>query len=159
MYPLPKIEELFAALAGGINFSKLDLSYAYQQPDENSASVATINIHKGLFKYNRLPLGIATAPAHFQRVMENLLKDLPYVSVYLDDILVTCRSQAKHLANLNEVLTRLKEAGMWLKRNKCVFVTLEVEYLGHRISKDGLQPATSKVEAIIKAPSHRTLLN
>ena len=54
MYPLLKIEELFAALAGGINFSKLDLSHAYQQLvlDEKSASIATINTHKKLFKYN-----------------------------------------------------------------------------------------------------------
>ena len=159
VYPLPKIEELFAALAGGLTFTKLDLSHAYQQLvlDERSAMVATINTHKGLFKYNRLPFGISTAPAHFQRVMENLLKDLPFVSVYLDDILVTGRSQTEHLANLNEVLTRLKDAGMRLKKNKCVFMTSEVEYLGHRISKDGLQPSESKVEAITKAPSPKNV--
>ena len=159
VYPLPRIDELFAALAGGVKFTKLDLSHAYQQLvlEEESALLATINTHKGLFKYNHLPFGIATAPAHFQRVMESLLKDLPYVSIYLDDILVTGRTQAEHLRNLDEVLTRLNEAGMRLKKDKCVFMMSAVEYLGHRITKDGLQPTESKVEAITKAPTPRSV--
>ena len=66
--------------------------------------------------------------------MENLFKDLPYVSVYLDDILITGRTQAEHLQNLNEVLNRLSGAGMHLKRDECVFMTPAVEYLGHRIT-------------------------
>ena len=155
VYPLPRIEELFAALAGGVKFTKLDLSYAYQQLvlEEESAMRATINTHKGLYKYNRLPFGVATAPALFQRVMESLLKDLPYVCIYLDDILVTGKTQAEHLSNLDEVLTRLQEAGVRLKESKCAFMMSTVEYLGHKITKDGLQPSESKVEAVIKAPT------
>ena len=154
VYPLPRIEELFAALAGGVKFTKLDLSHAYQQLvlEEESTMLATITTHKGLYKYNRLPFGVATAPALFQRIMESLLQDLPYVSIYLDDILVTGKTQVEHLKNLNEVLTRLEKAGMRLKKNKCVFMMSAVEYLGHKITKDGLQPSDTKVEAVLKAP-------
>lgn len=64
VYPLPRIEELFTALAGGEQFSKLDLSHAYQQLvlEEESRKLVIITTHKGLFKYNRLPYGVATAP-------------------------------------------------------------------------------------------------
>ena len=57
------------------------------------------------------------------------------------------------MKNLNEVLTRLEKAGMRLKKNKCVFMMSAVGYLGHKITKDGLQPSESKVEAVTQAPS------
>ena len=71
-YPLPKIEDLFANLAGGHTFSKIDLAHAYQQMEveEDSKKYLCINTHKGLFVYNRLPFGISSAPAVFQRAME-----------------------------------------------------------------------------------------
>ena len=154
VYPLPRIDELFTALAGGERFSKLDLSHAYQQLvlDEESQKLVTINTHKGLFKYNRLPFGVTTAPSIFQRVMEHLLRDLNFVTVYLDDILVTGKTTAEHLANLDEVLSRLEEAGMRLKQSKCKFLLSEVEYLGHKITKNGLKPSDAKLEAVSKAP-------
>jgi len=63
-YPLPKVEDLFAALSGGKYFSKLDMSQAYLQLplDERSRELVTINTHKGLFQYTRLPFGVSAAP-------------------------------------------------------------------------------------------------
>lgn len=127
VYPLPRIDELFAALAGGERFSKLDLSHAYQQLvlDDESQMLVTINTHKGLFKYNRLPFGVTTAPSIFQQVMEHLLQDLKFVTVYLDDILVTGMTTMDYLANLDEVLSRLEKAAMHLKQSKCKFLLPE----------------------------------
>ena len=67
VYPLPRIEELFACLSGGQTFTTLDLSHAYLQLElENeSQELVTINTHKGLYKYTRLPFGVASAPAIF----------------------------------------------------------------------------------------------
>lgn len=66
-YPLPKPDDLFATLAGGKWFSKLDLAHAYQQVllEDESKELVTINSHKGLYRYSRLPFGIASAPALF----------------------------------------------------------------------------------------------
>lgn len=158
-YPIPRIEDLFASLAGGKEFSKLDLSHAYQQVqlDERSRQYVTINTHKGLFRYHRLPFGVSSAPSIFQRIMETLLQGIPGVCVYLDDILVTGQTTEEHLAHLNEVLRRLKEAGMKLKKEKCAYLLDSVEYLGHVITKDGLKTADSKVEAVVRAPAPRNV--
>ena len=155
MYPLPKIEELFASLSGGQTFTKLDLSHAYLQVPlaEESQKYLVINTHKGLYAYKRLPFGVASAPAVFQRIMDNILQGLPGVCTYLDDILVTGKTADEHTKNLNAVLTRLREAGMRLKKTKCQFSLRKIEYLGHVISSKGLEPATSKVTAIVDAPS------
>ena len=87
-YPLPRIDDLFASLAGGKLFSKLDLAHAYQQIPlaEESKRFVVINTHKGLYRYNRLPFGISSAPAIFQRMMEGILQGIPHVTVYIDDI-------------------------------------------------------------------------
>jgi len=68
-YPLPKIEDLFASLSGGKQFSKVDLASAYQH--DQSKEYTTINTHKGLYCYNCLPFGVASPPAIFQQTMEN----------------------------------------------------------------------------------------
>ena len=154
VYPLPRIEDLFASLAGGKMFSKLDLSHAYLQLPlaKESQPFVTVNTHKGLYRYQQLPFGVASAPAIFQRTMESVLQGLTNVCVYLDDILVSGRSMQEHLVNLEEVLKRLEEAGLRLKKEKCSFLMQEVEYLGHRISKEGLQPTEAKVRAVAEAP-------
>ena len=107
------MEDLFATLAHGKMFTKLDMSQAYQQIQliEDSKKYVVINTHRGLFRFNRLPFGVASAPGIFQRVMECLLKGIPGVIVYLDDILVTGPSSEEHLSNLDKVLQKLKEAG------------------------------------------------
>ena len=121
--------------------------------EKDSRKFVTINTHKGLFEYTRLPFGVASAPALFQRTMENLLQGLKHVCVYLDDILVTGSSEREHLDNLAEVLKRLESAGMRLKRSKCEFMLPSVEYLGHKISDKGLQPTEGKIKAIVEAPA------
>ena len=116
-YPLPRIEDIFASLSGGKLFTKLDLAHAYNQIplDEESKKLVVINTQKGLYKYNRLPFGIASAPALFQRTIEGILQGIPNVSVYLDDILISGKTDEVHLKNLDEVLNRLEKAGLRLR--------------------------------------------
>ena len=140
-------------------FSKVDLASAYQQIllDEEYKEYTTINTPKGLFCYNRLPFGVASVSSTFQRLMDNILQGLKYVCVYLDDILIMGATEEEHLQNLNTVLTRLENAGLQLKRNKCAFLLPTVEYLGHNISAQGLQPTDEKIRAINNAPASSNL--
>ena len=122
-HPLPKPEDLFASLARGQKFTKLDLKHAYQQMelDQDSRRYVTINTHKGLYCYIRLPFGVASTPAVFQHTMDVILQGLPQVLCCLDDILVMGQMAKDHLSNLEEVLSRLHQYGVRLKANKCVF--------------------------------------
>ena len=156
-HPIPRIEDLLAKLAGGKGFSKLDMSQAYRQLllDESSRQYVVINTHKGLFRYSCLPFGVSSAPGIFQRVMENLLQDIPGVVVYIDDVLITGLEESGHMVALKEVLRRMEQAGLRLSKGKCLFMAPSVEYLGYKIDADGLHPLPEKVRAIEKAPKPR----
>ena len=77
--------------------------------------------------------------------------------MYLDDILVTGKTETEHIKNLEEVLLRLEKAGLRLKKQKCSFMLPSVNYLGHSISSEGLQPTREKIRAITDAPTPTTL--
>ena len=153
------MEELFSNLAGGKYFSKLEMSSAYLQLPlaELSKEYMTINTHRGLYQFNRLPFGVASAPAIFQRSLEILLRDLPGLFVYLDDILITGSTLAEHLANLEGVLKRLSEAGLRLNKEKCAFFLEQIEYLGHMIDAQGVNPTGEKIKAIKNAPQPKNV--
>ena len=159
-YPVPKIQDLFAQVGGGKKFTKLDLSQAYQQAklDEVSKAYIVINTHRSLFRYNRLPFGVASAPSCFQRVMESLLKGIPGVVVYTDDVLVIGKMDEEHLAALEEVLQRLEQAGLRLQLKKCSFMVPSVIYLGHQIDAEDLHPVAEKIKAIKEAPEPQNRL-
>ena len=150
---------MLASLGKSKVFSKLDLSNAYLQlpVDDESKELLTISTHRGLYRYNRLPFGVASAPAIFQRSMESLLRGIPGVCVLFDDILVSGPSERDHLCNLEKVLSCLEESGLKLKLSKCSFLFSSVEYLGHRISAAGIQPTEDKKKAILQAPAPKNV--
>ena len=120
--------------------------------DEESQGLTTVNTHKGLYKYTRLPFGVASAPAMFQQVMDTVLQGLPNVICYLDDVLVTGSTVEEHLSNLEGVLKRLQQHNIRAKKSKCFFLCDSTEYLGHRIDAKGLHTTDDKVKAVQNAP-------
>ena len=98
-YPLPNQMELMATLSGSKHFSKLDLTSAYHQMllDGDSARLVIINTYQGLYECTRLSFGISSAPALFKREIYSVLQGIPEVVCYLDDILVTGKTDEDHL--------------------------------------------------------------
>ena len=128
-YPLPHPDELFAKLNGGQKFSKIDLKAYAQIPfDEKSSKLIVINTHKGLFRYHRMPFGVASGPSIFQQFIEGLLQGCEGVAIYLDDIIVTGSNDEDHLKNVENVLKRLEEAGVTVKQEKCSFMADSIEF-------------------------------
>ena len=154
-YPIPNVSDLFTQLSGVTVYTTLDMSHAYQQVvmDEESRPLTTINTSKGLFEFERLPFGVSSSPGIFQRIMEQLLQNIPMTVVYLDDILVTGRTNEEHDRNLATVLTRLQDAGLRLKKEKCAFRQKSYTYLGHVIDAEGIHPTEDKVRAVLNAPA------
>ena len=157
-YPLPRLEDLLVKLGKGYKgkkWSKIDLIHAYNQMllDDESRQLLTINTHKGLYRYKRLPFGISSGPAIFQRAIETLLQDLPGCVVSMDDVLVSGNDDQDHLRNLRAVCLRLMEAGVKAKWSKTELMKPEVVFLGHKIDEDGVHPVQDKVDAIHDAPA------
>ena len=157
-YPLPKLEDIFACLTGGVKFTVQDLLQAYNQLllDDQSKKLVTINTHQGLYSYNRLPFGVASAPAVFQRTMESILQGIDGVACYIDDIVITGKSTKEHLDHLEEVLKRLSEHRVKTK-DKCRFFEDSVEFLGHMIDAKGIHTTPDKLQAIVDAPAPRNV--
>ncbi|XP_062527926.1 uncharacterized protein K02A2.6 isoform X1 [Bombyx mori] len=158
-YPLPSVQELFTKLHNGEEYSKLDLSMAYMQfrINKKSQKLTCINTPRGLFNYTRLVFGLSSAPAIFQRAMESLVGDMEGVYCYLDDLVLTAENRVLHERKLKEVLCRLQDAGLTLRKDKCAFFQNEVSYLGYTIDKNGIRKNPDKVKAILDAAIPKNL--
>ena len=156
-YPLPKVEDLLATLAGGRKFTKLDLSQAYLQLElhPEARQYCTITTHRGLYQFTRLLFGISSAPTIFQKVMDTILQGAPRALCFTDDILITGSSEEEYIKNLEEVFRQLQAHGVQLKKEKCSFMKDSVEYLGHRVDANGIHATPEKIAAIVNAPYHR----
>ena len=129
-YPLPRPEDLFATLADGIYFST---HWIYHMNtirsfyiDDEVHQFLTINTHCGLYCYPRLPFGVASAPSIFQKRMDQFLHGLDGVICYLINILVSGKTEADHLENLQKVLKTLQRYGVRAKKSKCSFLQKSV---------------------------------
>lgn len=151
-YPMPKIDDIFANLAGGQKFSKIDLRQAYLQlpMDDESMKLLTINTHKGLYQFTRLPFGVASSPAIWQRTIEQILPGLDGVQCVLDDMIVTGKSEQEHLKNLDNLLKRIQKFGLRANLDKCYFFKENVTFCGHEIGQDGLKKSQDKIDAVLK---------
>ena len=158
-YPLPLIEDVIMKVSKGAYFSILDLSQAYLQCEvtADSQKYLTINTHKGLYTYKRLPFGIASAPALFQSLMDKILLDLEGCACYLDDIIVSGTTYEESQRNLNRVLERLDKYNVKANLKKCEFHKPSVTFLGYVLSGKGLLPVEDKVKAISEAPTPTNL--
>lgn len=158
-HPLPSIEELFSQMSGGDKFTKIDLTKAYLQmevhPDDQK--YLTLSTHKGLYQPTRLMYGIASGPAKWQREIENILKDIQGVAVFLDDIKNTAPNDELHMHRIETVLQRLDEHNMRVNFDKCEFFSNSITYCGYKIDKHGIHKIGKKVDAIInmKEPTNK----
>ena len=154
-YPIPLPEDVFVKLCRGQQFTKLDLKSACQQLplDPNSQQFVTVNTHWGLYRYKKLPFGLASSQVTFQCTMDTIIQGLGHVASIQDDILITGKDDDQHIKNLNTVLSRLDDYGLRLQLSKCKPVQKSVTYMGCIISVEGISPTDEKVEAIKQAPS------
>ena len=117
--------------------------------DEDSRKYTTVNMQKGPFQHKRMPFGVASASAIFQRIIDSILVYITRVCCYLENILVTGGTEAAHLEAMRVVLGNPLDAGVKLKKERYIFGASSVTYLSHRTDAKGLHPLHDKVKAIV----------
>jgi hypothetical protein len=150
-YPLPSILDFSSNLAGCTVFSKVDLVKGYHQVPMAKADIPKTAICTpfGLFEYLFMPFGLKNAAQTFQRLMDRLFRHLPFVFVYLDDILIASHSDAEHLDHLGQVFAILQSNGLQLNPAKCVFASASLSFLGHKVDATGIAPLPKHVQALL----------
>ena len=155
-YPLPRIDESLDSLGGSRYFSTLDLASGYWQIelDEDAKQKSAFCTTSGLFQFKVMPFGLTNAPATFQRLMERVLSSLQWqiCLVYIDDVIIFSKTLDEHIDRLQEILGRLKTAGLKLKPKKCHLFQHKVTYLGHMVSENGVETDPAKIEKVKKWP-------
>jgi hypothetical protein len=156
---VPHIQDYPHRLAGCTVFSKIDLVRAYHQipvhPDDVQKTAITTPF--GLFEFPFMSFGLRNAAQTFQRVMDEILMDLPLCFAYIDDILVFSETIEEHDRHLRILFTQLKKYGILLNPAKCVFRVSEVSFLGYKISSHGSQPLPDRVQDLQNSPPPETI--
>ena len=155
-YPLPKISELLNSLGQSGYMSTLDLAQAFHQcnikPSDREKTAFTVKNTK--YQYVRVPFGLQSSPAFFARIINEVLYDVlgPNCLAYLDDLVIFSKTKEQHLKTLKQVLEKLQGAGIKLKIKKCHFFANNINFLGYKISKDGMTMTPDKAAAINAMP-------
>ena len=156
-YPLPRVDDTLDTLGGSEWFTTLDLLSGYWQvqlnkDDQEKTAFAT---REGLFEFKVMPFGLMNGPATFQRLMDLVLAGLQWSHclVYLDDVIILGKNFQKHLTNIQQVLQRMREAGLKVKPSKCELFRRVVCFLGHIISEKGIATDPAKTEKVASWPT------
>ena len=161
LVPLPKIDEIYAQLKGSKVYSAIDMRSGYFHlglSDDAKPKTAFVpgGPHGAKYEFNRCPFGLSQAPAYFQRLVHEVLKGITFAFGYLDDILIFSPDNKTHLEHLEVVFQRLREADLKLTASKCNFFKKHIQYLGHLVSGEGIEPLPEKLEAVRKMPPPTT---
>lgn len=162
-YPLPCMEDQMNRLAGNRFYTTLDLASGYYQIPltEDSKSKTAFVTPDGQWEFNRMPFGLANAPAVFQRTVNKALGSLRFDTAvaYMDDILVPSVSFDEGLERLATMFTKFREANLTLKLSKCYFFQTSVDFLGFEITSSGIRPGSKKIEAVKDFPTPQNVHN
>ncbi|GBM37272.1 Transposon Ty3-I Gag-Pol polyprotein [Araneus ventricosus] len=157
-FPIPHVHDIAHDLFNKKSFSTIDLVRAYHQIPVAAADVPKTAVITpfGLFEFLFMPFGLCNAAQTFQRFMYEIVGDLDYCFVYLDDALIASTDESEHLKHL-EVFRRFQKYGLVVNAEKCVFGQLSVKFLGYLISEKGIEPLPDRVKAINEFQQPKTI--
>ena len=159
VYPLPNMLDFAVKAAGCKVFSKIDLRKGYHQIPVNPADIpkTAITTPFGLFEYKRLPFGLRNAASTFQRHIDRAVEEVDAAFAFADDILVCSVDHVAHLQHLRQLFSALSKHSLVINAEKCVWGVESIDFLGHRVSAQGVQPLPSHVAAVQDFPRPETV--
>ncbi|XP_072169474.1 uncharacterized protein [Diadema setosum] len=154
-YPLPTINELSASFHGAGIFTKLDMRRSYLQVPlaPESRHLTAFMTHEGVFQYRSMPYGLSSAPSAFQKIVSSVLSGIPGVLNLLDDVVVCGATTEEHDRRLHKVLSRLAKHRFTLNEEKCKFAASEIDFMGYRVTAEGVMPTQDNAAAIQLLPT------
>ena len=160
-FPLPRIDDSLDALGGNKYFSVMDLSSSYWQvavhpDDQDKTAFVTTD---GLYNFKVMPYGLCNSGATFERLMELVLAGLHWTTclLYVDDIICFSTTVSEHISRLDEILSRISEAGLKLSSSLCKLFQKEVAFLGNLVSESGIRTDPEKIRAVKEWPVPRNV--
>ena len=143
-YPLLWIQEALESMTGAMHFSTMDFKGVFWQVKmaPNSQQYTTFTVgNLGFYEFTHMPFGLCNASVNFQCLMQNTLGecDLMYCVIYLNDVIVFGHTKEEHLEHLCIMFEWFHEFNLKLKPFKCSFFQLEIVYLAHHVSQEGIQ--------------------
>lgn len=156
-FPLPKIENILTRLRDAKYFTKLDLVKGYFQIPlaEDSQKYTAFAFNRQLYEFKRMPMGLKTAPQTFQRLMEDIFAEIPFVDFYLDDLIIFSKTEEEHIRHVETILKMMKEENLKLNKAKCVFGANSIEYLGFKIEHNTRTTTSHNKQQLLKFPRPR----
>ena len=150
LVPLPKIDEIYAKLEGSTIYSTFDIRSGYyhlelSQESQPKSAFVIGGPKGGQWEFKSCPFGLTQAPAYFQMLVNKVLEGLDFIFAYLDDILIFSKNMEEHLQHVRILFEQLPQVDLKLTKRKCNFLKAHVQYLGHYISGQGLEPIQKKV--------------
>ena len=160
-FPIPRIDDIIDRLNGSKWFSALDLKAGYWQIQMDDAHICktAFSTPDGHYEFKRLPFGLKNAPAAFSRIMFQVLGDLSYVEIYLDDITIHSPTVEKHLQDIKEVLQRLKNVSLKINLKKCNWFQKSIQILGHIIEENSIKNGSKEKRIDKNWKQPRTVLH
>jgi transposase InsO family protein len=153
-FPVTCVDDLLAKVKKASMFSVIDLKAAFHQIPlhVDSRDYTAFVTHLGTYRFKKLPFGLANSPAIFNRIVSDVLRDIPNVLAYFDDVLVFGESQTDHDLALKRVEQALRDVNLDINTEKSIFSVSEVEFLGRHLSSKGIQPSVKALDALKQLP-------
>ena len=157
-FPIPRIDDCIDKIGHAKFVSKLDLlkGFWHVPLTERAKKLSAFVTPKGLYQYKVMPFGMKNAPATFQRLINQLTRDLDGCEGYIDDIVIYSKTWQQHLECIRSLFNRLTQANLTMNLTKSEFGHAHISFLGHVVGQGEITPVMAKVEAITSFPAPQT---